>query len=318
LFNEIKLINLVTGGAGFIGSHLINSLLKKNEEIICIDNFLTGSHVNLKKWRLNKNFTFINHDIVNPIDLKVNKIWHLACPASPIHYQKNPIYTSKILFQGTLNVLNIAQKNNAKLLLASSSEIYGDPEAHPQDESYFGNVNNIGIRSCYEEGKRMAESLCYDFQRERNIKLRIARIFNTYGPGMLINDGRVISNFVCQALQKKSLTIYGDGSQTRSFCYISDMIRGLIKLMDSDYNKPMNIGSEMEMKIIDLARLVKENTYPNLKINFNPSIKDDPIKRKPNIDIAKNVLKWNPTVDIKSGLLLTIDYFKKEIGKNNL
>ncbi len=318
MFNEIKLINLVTGGAGFIGSHLINSLLKKNEEIICIDNFLTGSHLNLKKWRVNKNFTFINHDIVNPIDLKVNKIWHLACPASPIHYQKNPIYTSKILFQGTLNVLNIAQQNNAKLLLASSSEIYGDPESHPQDESYFGNVNNIGMRSCYEEGKRMAESLCYDFHREGNIKLRIARIFNTYGPGMLINDGRVISNFVCQALQKKSLTIYGDGSQTRSFCYISDMIRGLIKLMDSDYNKPMNIGSEMEMRIIDLARLVKENTYPNLKINFHPSIKDDPIKRKPNIDIAKNVLKWNPTIDIHSGLLLTIDYFKKEIGKNNL
>ena len=318
MFKEIKLINLVTGGAGFIGSHLINSLLKKNEEIICIDNFLTGSHVNLNKWRLNKNFTFINHDIVNPIDLKVNKIWHLACPASPIHYQKNPIYTSKILFQGTLNVLNIAKKNNAKLLLASSSEIYGNPKSHPQDESYFGNVNNIGIRSCYEEGKRMAESLCYDFHREGNIKLRIARIFNTYGPGMLTNDGRVISNFVCQALQKNSLTINGDGNQTRSFCYISDMIMGLIKLMDSDYNKPMNIGSEMEMRIIDLARLVKENTYPNLEINFNPSIKDDPIKRKPNIDIAKNVLKWNPTVDIQSGLLLTIDYFKKEIGKNNL
>ena len=312
------MINLVTGGAGFIGSHLINSLLKKNEQIICIDNFLTSSQVNLKQWGKNKNFSFIDHDIVNPIDLKVNKIWHLACPASPIHYQKNPIYTSKILFQGTLNVLEIAQQNNAKLLIASSSEIYGDPISHPQEESYFGNVNNIGIRSCYEEGKRMAESLCYDFQRAGNIKLRIARIFNTYGPGMLINDGRVISNFVCQALQKKPLTIYGDGSQTRSFCYISDMVRGLIKLMDSNYTKPMNIGSEIEMKIIDLASLVIDNTYPNLQINFNPKIQDDPIKRKPNIDIAKNVLQWEPTIDIKSGLSLTIDYFKKEILKNNL
>ena len=312
------MINLVTGGAGFIGSHLINSLLKKNEQIICIDNFLTSSQVNLKQWGKNKNFSFIDHDIVNPIDLKVNKIWHLACPASPIHYQKNPIYTSKILFQGTLNVLEIAQQNNAKLLIASSSEIYGDPLSHPQEESYFGNVNNIGIRSCYEEGKRMAESLCYDFQRAGNIKLRIARIFNTYGPGMLINDGRVISNFVCQALQKKPLTIYGDGSQTRSFCYISDMVRGLIKLMDSNYTKPMNIGSEIEMKIIDLASLVIDNTYPNLQINFNPRIQDDPIKRKPNIDIAKNVLQWEPTIDIKSGLSLTIDYFKKEILKNNL
>ena len=312
------MINLVTGGAGFIGSHLINSLLKKNEQIICIDNFLTSSQVNLKQWGKNKNFSFIDHDIVNPIDLKVNKIWHLACPASPIHYQKNPIYTSKILFQGTLNVLEIAQQNNAKLLIASSSEIYGDPISHPQEESYFGNVNNIGIRSCYEEGKRMAESLCYDFQRAGNIKLRIARIFNTYGPGMLINDGRVISNFVCQALQKKPLTIYGDGSQTRSFCYISDMVRGLIKLMDSNYTKPMNIGSEIEMKIIDLASLVIDNTYPNLQINFNPRIQDDPIKRKPNIDIAKNVLQWEPTIDIKSGLSLTIDYFKKEILKNNL
>ena len=312
------MINLVTGGAGFIGSHLINSLLKKNEQIICIDNFLTSSQVNLKQWGKNKNFSFIDHDIVNPIDLKVNKIWHLACPASPIHYQKNPIYTSKILFQGTLNVLEIAQQNNAKLLIASSSEIYGDPISHPQEESYFGNVNNIGIRSCYEEGKRMAESLCYDFQRAGNIKLRIARIFNTYGPGMLINDGRVISNFVCQALQKKPLTIYGDGSQTRSFCYISDMVRGLIKLMDSNYTKPMNIGSEIEMKIIDLASLVIDYTYPNLQINFNPRIQDDPIKRKPNIDIAKNVLQWEPTIDIKSGLSLTIDYFKKEILKNNL
>tara|TARA_A100001388_G_C28737722_1_gene485096 strand:+ start:177 stop:1115 length:939 start_codon:yes stop_codon:yes gene_type:complete len=312
------LINLVTGGAGFIGSHIIDYLLKKNEEIICIDNLLTGNRENLDKWGGDKNFTYLNHDIVNPIDLKVNKIWHLACPASPIHYQKDPIYTSKILFQGTLNVLNIAYKNNAKLLIASSSEIYGNPTLHPQVESYFGNVNNIGIRSCYEEGKRMAESLCYDFQRAKNINLRIARIFNTYGPGMLVNDGRVMSNFVCQALQKKSLTIYGDGSQTRSFCYISDMVKGLIKLMDSDYNKPINIGSEMEMKIIDLASLIINNTYPDLKIDFHPEIKDDPLKRKPNIDIAKNVLGWNPTINIQHGLSLTIDYFKNEINKHNI
>ncbi len=312
------MINLVTGGAGFIGSHIIDYLLKKNEEIICIDNLLTGNRENLDKWGGDKNFTYLNHDIVNPIDLKVNKIWHLACPASPIHYQKDPIYTSKILFQGTLNVLNIAYKNNAKLLIASSSEIYGNPTLHPQVESYFGNVNNIGIRSCYEEGKRMAESLCYDFQRAKNINLRIARIFNTYGPGMLVNDGRVMSNFVCQALQKKSLTIYGDGSQTRSFCYISDMVKGLIKLMDSDYNKPINIGSEMEMKIIDLASLIINNTYPDLKIDFHPEIKDDPLKRKPNIDIAKNVLGWNPTINIQHGLSLTIDYFKNEINKHNI
>ncbi len=308
------MINVVTGGAGFIGSHLIEKLLEKGEEIICIDNFYTGNKENISKHLDNKNFELIRHDIVEPIFFEADRIWHLACPASPRHYQSNPIKTAKTSFLGTYNMLGLAKRVKARILLASTSEVYGDPEIHPQPESYNGNVNINGIRSCYDEGKRIAETLCSDYRRIHNLDTRIVRIFNTYGPRMLPNDGRVVSNFICQALQNKPLTIFGDGSQTRSFCYVDDLVQGLIKLMNSNFTSPVNIGSQFEFTIKELAELVRSKTNPNLDFIFKPLPSDDPLQRKPILDLAKKELLWEPTTKLDKGLDYTIDWFKKTIN----
>ena len=302
--------NLVTGGAGFVGSHLIDRLMRDKEHVICIDNFVTGTKKNINYWINNSNFELINHDIVNPIELDVDKIWHLACPASPIHYQINPIKTAKTSFLGTYNMLGMAKKCKAKFLLASTSEVYGDPEIHPQSEQYNGNVNPTGIRSCYDEGKRIAESLTSDYMRNHGTDIRIARIFNTYGPRMLANDGRVISNFICQALNNKPLTIYGKGLQTRSFCYIDDLVEGLIKLMNASYKYPVNLGNPEEFSIIDLARIIRDKINKNVEIILKELPPDDPKKRNPNINLAREKLQWEPFIKLDNGLDKTIEYFK--------
>ena len=302
--------NLVTGGAGFVGSHLIDRLMRDKEHVICIDNFVTGTKKNINYWINNSNFELINHDIVNPIELDVDKIWHLACPASPIHYQINPIKTAKTSFLGTYNMLGMAKKCKAKFLLASTSEVYGDPEIHPQSEQYNGNVNPTGIRSCYDEGKRIAESLTSDYMRNHGTDIRIARIFNTYGPRMLANDGRVISNFICQALNNKPLTIYGKGLQTRSFCYIDDLVEGLIKLMNASYKYPVNLGNPEEFSIIDLARIIRDKINKNVQIILKELPPDDPKQRNPNINLAREKLQWEPFIKLDKGLDKTIEYFK--------
>ena len=302
--------NLVTGGAGFVGSHLIDRLMRDKEHVICIDNFVTGTKKNINYWINNSNFELINHDIVNPIELDVDKIWHLACPASPIHYQINPIKTAKTSFLGTYNMLGMAKKCKAKFLLASTSEVYGDPEIHPQSEQYNGNVNPTGIRSCYDEGKRIAESLTSDYMRNHGTDIRIARIFNTYGPRMLANDGRVISNFICQALKNKPLTIYGKGLQTRSFCYIDDLVEGLIKLMNASYKYPVNLGNPEEFSIIDLARIIRDKINKNVQIILKELPPDDPKQRNPNINLAREKLQWEPFIKLDKGLDKTIEYFK--------
>jgi len=302
--------NLVTGGAGFLGSHLIGKLIDNNEEVICLDNLFTGRIENIKHWENNQKFKFINHDVINPIELKVERIWHLACPASPIHYQLNPIKTAKTSFLGTYNMLGLAKKTKARILLASTSEIYGDPEIHPQNEEYKGCVNPIGIRSCYDEGKRIAESLTFDYLRVHKTDVSIARIFNTYGPNMQPKDGRVISNFIIQALRKKPLTIYGDGSQTRSFCYVDDLINGLIGLMNSSEKGPINIGNPKEYTILDIAKLIRNKIQPDLSFLKLPLPSDDPRKRKPDISKAKLLLNWEPAIEIDKGLDKTISYFR--------
>lgn len=303
--------NLITGGAGFIGSHLIKRLLANGEEVICLDNYFTGRKKNISKYINNQLFEIIRHDVTEPIQLEVDKIWHLACPASPIHYQYNPIKTSKTSFFGTYNMLGIAKRVNAKFLMASTSEVYGDPEIHPQPETYKGSVNTVGIRSCYDEGKRISETLCFDYNRIHNVDIRIARIFNTYGPNMLPNDGRVISNFINQAIKNEPLTIYGEGTQTRSFCYVDDLVSGLIKLMDGNYRNPVNLGNPEEYKIIDLARIIKSKINPNLEFIHKPLPEDDPLQRKPNIEIAKKELNWSPKVGLDIGLEKTIKFFKE-------
>ncbi len=305
--------NLVTGGAGFIGSHLIDSLMLDNEHVICLDNFVTGNKKNIEKWINESKFELINHDVVNPIEIDVDRVWHLACPASPIHYQSNPIKTAKTSFLGTYNMLGLSKKYDARFLLASTSEVYGDPEIHPQTEEYHGRVNPNGIRSCYDEGKRIAESLTCDYKRVHNITVRIARIFNTYGPRMMANDGRVVSNFICQALRNQPLTIYGKGIQTRSFCYIDDLIKGLIKLMNSNYEEPINIGNPEEFSILELSNKIKKKINPKLKIINKTFPEDDPQKRRPNIALAKRKLFWQPEINLDEGLDKTIDYFKKVI-----
>ena len=303
--------NLVTGGAGFIGSNLIDKLIKNGENVTCLDNFTTGNKINIRDWEKDSNFTLIEHDIINPINLEVDRIWHLACPASPQYYLKNPLETSKSNFLGTLNMLNLAKELNIKIFFASSSEVYGDPFKHPQDESYNGNVNPIGVRSCYEEGKRIAESLCFDYQRLFKTNICVARIFNTYGPKMKYNDGRVISNFINQALNNQPLTIYGNGNQTRSFCYIDDLVECLIKLMNSTFSGPINIGSDEEISINQLGYLI------NKKIrNYNLILKkdiqiDDPQIRKPDLNLIKRLINWEPETSLEEGLEKTIKYFMK-------
>jgi UDP-glucuronate decarboxylase len=305
---------IVTGGAGFIGSHLIDRLMKEDHEVICLDNFFTGTKRNIEHWFGHPNFELIRHDITEPIRLEVDRIYHLACPASPVHYQYNRIKTTKVSFLGTSNMLGLAKRVKARFLMASTSEVYGDPLIHPQSEDYFGNVNPIGIRSCYDEGKRVAETLCFDYHRQHNVEIRVARIFNTYGPRMLENDGRVVSNFIAQSLQGKPLTVYGDGSQTRSFCYVSDLVDGLIKLMDSHHTGPVNLGNPEEYTILQLAQNVRDRINPSQEISFEPLPQDDPKQRKPDITRARDWLKWQPTIPLDRGLAETISEFKQRLG----
>ena len=307
--------NLVTGGAGFLGSHLIDKLMNANQEVICLDNYFTGNKSNIKKWLNHPNFELIRHDVTEPIQLEIDQIWHLACPASPIHYQENPIKTAKTSFLGTYNMLGLARRVKAKFLLASTSEIYGDPKITPQQESYFGYVNPVGIRSCYDEGKRISETLCSDYKRIHNLDIRIIRIFNTYGPRMKPNDGRVVSNFICQALQNKPLTIYGKGTQTRSFCYVEDLIEGMNNLMQSKVTSPVNIGNPEELTILELAQKIRNKINPNLEIIFKPLPQDDPLRRQPDITKAKNKIGWQPNTSLDDGLDKTISWFKKFLEK---
>lgn len=302
---------LVTGGAGFIGSHLCKRLLNNGNKVICLDNFFTGVKSNVEKLLANPNFELVEHDITQPFDADVTQIYNLACPASPPHYQFNPIKTLKTSVLGMMNVLELAHKYNAKVLQASTSEIYGDPQIHPQVESYWGNVNPIGIRSCYDEGKRCAETMMMDYHRQYGVKIKIVRIFNTYGPLMLPNDGRVVSNFIIQGLKNQDITIYGEGTQTRSFCYVDDLIEGFIRMMASDLTGPVNLGNPSERTILDLAKLIIKMTDSNSKLIFKPLPSDDPIKRRPDITLAKKELAWEPTVDIEIGLSKTIEYFRK-------
>ena len=307
--------NLITGGAGFIGKNLIQKLLELNQNVICLDNFSTGLESNLKRWEINPLFEYVEHDITNPIDIKADRIWHLACPASPYYYQKDPIKTSKINFLGTYNALEIARNNKARILFTSSSEIYGNSKNNIQSENDFGNINPIGRRSCYGEGKRIGETLFYDFKRIHNIDIRVARLFNIYGPNMFPYDGRVISNFIVQALRNKPITVYGDGSQTRSFCYIDDLILGITKLMDSKYSKPVNFGNPYsEFKIMDIALIIREKINPKLSIQYKELPEDDPLSRSPDINVAKNSIFWEPKISFNKGLEYTINYFKKIIA----
>ena len=302
--------NLITGGAGFLGSHLVDRLMQAGEEVICLDNYFTGRKANIQHWIGHPKFELIRHDVTEPIKLEVDRIWHLACPASPIHYQHNPIKTAKTSFLGTYNMLGLARRVKARFLLASTSEVYGDPEVHPQPESYRGCVNTIGIRSCYDEGKRIAETLCFDYKRMHNTEIRVMRIFNTYGPRMLPDDGRVVSNFIMQALRGEALTLYGDGQQTRSFCYVDDLIEGMIRLMNSDHTGPMNIGNPDEFTIQQLATMVRDRINPDLAIVHQPLPQDDPLQRQPVIKLAQDVLQWQPSVPLATGLDRTIADFK--------
>ena len=304
---------LVTGGAGFIGSHLCERLLKEGHEVLCLDNLFSGSKKNILHLLDNKNFEFIRHDIVQPILLEVDIIYHLACPASPVYYQMNPVKTIKTNVMGTINMLGLAKRVKARILLASTSEVYGNPTVHPQREDYWGNVNPIGPRSCYDEGKRVAECLMFDYHRQNNVDIRVVRIFNTYGPRMAVNDGRVISNFIVQALKGEPLTVYGDGSQTRSFCYVDDMVEGIIKAMESDYIGPINLGNPEEVTILELAEKIISLTGSKSKIEFKPLPPDDPVRRRPDISLAKKVLNWEPKVPLEEGLKRTIEYFRKVI-----
>ncbi len=303
---------LITGGAGFLGSHLCERLLNEDNDIVCLDNFYTGNKDNITPFLANPHFELIRHDIINPVYLEVDEIYNLACPASPVHYQLNPIKTIKANVIGVINVLGIAKRAKAKILQASTSEVYGDPEMHPQNESYWGRVNPIGIRSCYDEGKRAAECLMMDYRRQNGVNTKIVRIFNTYGPRMAINDGRVVSNFIIQALQGIDITVYGDGSHTRSFCYVDDMVEGLIRMMNcaDDFYGPVNLGNPEEFTILELARLIIKLTKSASKIIFQPLPMDDPTQRKPDIALAGNKLGWKPKVDLEKGLKSTIEYFR--------
>jgi len=301
---------LVTGGAGFIGSHLCKKLTEdENNHVICLDNLFTGSLKNIENLKVE----FIRHDVIEPILLEVDEIYHLACPASPVHYQHNRIKTVKTNVLGTINMLGLAKRTGARIFLASTSEIYGNPLVHPQTEDYFGNVNTIGPRSCYDEGKRIAETLCMDYHREHNVNICIARIFNTYGPNMAANDGRVVSNFIVQALNGEDITIYGDGSQTRSFCYVSDLVDGIVTIMASNQTGPFNLGNPTEITVLEIAEKIREMINVTSKIVYKDLPQDDPIKRKPDISKMRQ-LNWEPKVELYDGLSETIDYFVRESG----
>ena len=304
---------LVTGGAGFLGSHLCDYLIKEGDEVICVDNFFTGNKNNIAHLLNNPFFELIRHDVTFPLYIEIDQIYNLACPASPIHYQYDPVQTIKTSVHGAINMLGLARRVKAKILQASTSEVYGDPEIHPQKENYWGNVNPIGIRSCYDEGKRCAETLFFDYWRQHHLEIKIMRIFNTYGPRMHPNDGRVVSNFIVQAIKGDPITIYGDGSQTRSFCYVDDLIKGMTKLMNtsSDITGPINVGNPNEFSMIELAELILKLTQSKSTINFKPLPEDDPKQRQPNIDLAKSELNWEATINLEDGLKETISYFKK-------
>ncbi len=304
---------LITGGAGFLGSHLCEKLLTKNHEVICVDNCFTGSKKNIAHLLSNPNFEFIRHDVTFPLYLEVDEIYNLACPASPVHYQYDPVQTTKTSVHGAINMLGLARRCGAKIFQASTSEVYGDPVVHPQVESYWGNVNPIGTRACYDEGKRCAETLFFDYYRQHNLNIRVARIFNTYGPRMLPNDGRVVSNFIVQALSNKDITIYGDGSQTRSFCYVDDLINAFIQFMNLDepFPGPMNLGNPGEFTILELANEIKSLVNSNSKIILRPLPQDDPKQRQPDITLAKAKLNWEPKIALKEGLIKTIHYFEQ-------
>ena len=307
---------IVTGGAGFIGSHLCEKLLNEGNHVICLDNFFTGSRKNVEHLLDNRDFELVRHDIVEPILIEADEIYNLACPASPIHYQYNAIKTIKTSVLGVTNMLGLAIRAKAKILHASTSEVYGDPLVHPQREDYWGNVNPIGLRSCYDEGKRVAETLMMDYHRQHNVDIKIIRIFNTYGPRMAENDGRVVSNFIVQALRGEDLTIYGDGSQTRSFCYVDDLVRGMTALMNKDgFIGPVNVGNDKEFTILQLAEMIIELTNSNSKIVYKPLPSDDPVKRRPDLTLARKELNYEPTVQVKEGLQKTIEYFNKKILK---
>lgn len=308
---------VVTGGAGFIGSHLIRALLERGVAVVCLDNFFTGVRGNIVPFLGNSNFELIRHDVVVPILLEADQIYHLACPASPVHYQNNPIKTLKTSVLGTLNMLGLAKRLRARILLASTSEVYGDPLIHPQEETYCGNVNPVGPRACYDEGKRAAETLMVGYRDYNGVDVAIARIFNTYGPQMLPDDGRVVSNFICQSLKGQPLTIFGDGSQTRSFCYVSDMVAGLISLMESSESGPVNLGNPHEITIGDLARIVLHMVAETVSgIVYNPLPKDDPTRRRPDISLARRVLGWEPKIPLEQGLKETIAYFRDALRDN--
>lgn len=304
---------LVTGGAGFIGSHLIDRLMEADQEVICLDNFFTGRKHNVLKWFNHPHFEIIRHDVTEPIRLEVDQIYHLACPASPVHYQYNPVKTIKTNVMGTLNMLGLAKRIKARFLLASTSEVYGDPDVHPQTEEYRGNVNPIGIRSCYDEGKRVAETLSFDYHRQNNVDIRVARIFNTYGPRMLEQDGRVVSNFVVQALQGIPLTVYGSGQQTRSFCYVSDLVAGLMKLMNGNCIGPVNLGNPDEYTVLELAQTIQKMVNPDTSIAYKPLPEDDPRQRQPDITRAQTELGWQPTINLQDGLQRTINDFQSRL-----
>ena len=306
---------LVTGGAGFIGSHLCKKLLDEGNDVLCLDNYFTGTKENISSLFKSPYFEVIRHDVCFPLYVEVDEIYNLACPASPIHYQHDPVQTTKTSVHGAINMLGLAKRINARILQASTSEIYGDPETHPQEENYWGNVNPIGPRSCYDEGKRCAETLFFDYYRQHNLDIKVVRIFNTYGPNMHPNDGRVVSNFIVQALTNQDITVYGNGDQTRSFCYIDDLISGIFKMMCSEekFIGPVNLGNPVEFKIIDLAKTIIKLTNSKSNIVNKELPTDDPIRRKPNISLAKNFLDWEPSFNLEEGLKLTIDYFKSQI-----
>ncbi len=307
---------LVTGGAGFIGSHLCEALLARRNEVVCLDNLYCGSKRNVLHLMGDPGFEFLRHDIIQPVLLEVERIYNLACPASPVHYQHNPIKTVKTNVMGTLNCLGIAKRVGARILQASTSEVYGDPLQHPQPEQYWGNVNPIGVRSCYDEGKRLAETLMMDYHRQSRVDIRIARIFNTYGPRMSVNDGRVVSNFVVQALRGKELTVYGKGDQTRSFCYVSDLVTGLQELMKRDgLHQPINLGNPSEITVLELAEMVRELVGSSSEIRFHPLPQDDPCRRRPDISEARRRLAWEPTTPLRVGLEQTIAYFDRTLSE---